>query len=152
MQNIQNDIELLKENFRKAFGKLSENDSRTIEFYYKMGIVRCVDGFEYVNEAINRASMKQKLSKPISYVASLCKNFYKRGLYSQPSQEENDIMEYIEKKIGSLSENNRILLLNAITSTGAVKVMASSVEVLNSSKIQDKIIEEIILKLIEMWE
>jgi hypothetical protein len=58
--------------------------------------------------------MKTKLDKPISYIGSLCKNFYARGLYAQPFQEEQDVLFYIESKIGSLSEDNRKRIEKAI--------------------------------------
>lgn len=148
--DIEN-IEELKRLFQSAFGRLSMNDARTLEFYYKLGKTRGVDGFQYVSEAINRASMKSDLDKPASYVASLCKNFYKNGLYSQPSSEENDIISYIESRIGKLSLDNKRLIQSAISSNGAVRVMAAASEVLNNSELQDKIIEEIILHVVKIF-
>jgi fructose-1,6-bisphosphatase len=148
----ETEIEELKLLFKNAFGKLSDNDIKTLEFYYKMGIVRCVDGFKYVSEAINRASMKQNLTKPISYIASLCKNFYKNGLYTQPSQEEKDVIYYIERKIGQISNDNKKLIQTAISTSGCVKVMSGAAEVLNNSKLQDMIIDEILLKVVELWD
>lgn len=141
----------LKEKYRSSFNRLSVDEERTLEFYFKLGETRGVDGYLHVYEAINRASMKDNLSKPISYIASLCKNFYRNGIYSQPFQEENDIVKYIESKIGSLSYDNKKLVQSAITSNGSVRVMASACEVLNNSKLQDRIIEEIILKVIDIF-
>lgn len=144
-------IENLKKLFKSTFNRLSMNDARTLEFYYKLGETRGVDGFQYVSEAINRASMKEGLVKPISYVASLCKNFYKNGLYSQPSSEENDIISYIENRIGKLSIDNKRLIQSAISSNGAIRVMAAASEVLNNSELQDKIVEEIILGVVKIF-
>lgn len=124
-------LKKLKNRFYDAFGRLSENDGRTIEFYYKMGETRGVDGFQYVAEAIKRASMKKKLDKPISYIASLCKNFYKNGLYAQPFQEEKDIIKYIERRIGSISLDNRRTIQAAISTHGSVRVMAGAATVLS---------------------
>lgn len=144
-------IENLKKLFKSTFNRLSLNDERTLEFYYKLGETRGVDGYLYVSEAIKRASMKRNLDKPISYVASLCKNFYKNGLYSQPSSEENDIISYIENHIGKLSIDNKRLIQSAISSNGAIRVMAAASEVLNNSELQDKIVEEIILGVVKIF-
>lgn len=141
----------LKEKYRKSFNRLSLDEEKTLEFYYKLGEARGIDGFLHVYEAINRASMKSNLDKPISYIASLCKNFYRNGIYSQPFQEENDIIKYVEAKIGTLSYDNKKLIQSAISSNGSVRVMASACEVLNNSKLQDRIIEEIILKVVEIF-
>lgn len=141
----------LKTKYRNSFNRLTLDEERTLEFYYKLGEARGIDGFLHVYEAINRASMKENLSKPISYIASLCKNFYKNGIYSQPFQEENDIIKYVESRIGNLSYDNKKLIQSAISSNGSVRVMAGAGEVLNSSKFQDRVIEEIILKVIEIF-
>ena len=141
----------LKHKYKTSFNRLSVDEERTLEFYYKLGETRGIDGFLHVYEAINRASMKENLSKPISYIASLCKNFYKNGIYSQPFQEENDIIKYVESKIGTLSHDNRKLIQSAISSNGSVRTMAGACEVLNNSKFQDRVIEEIILKIVEIF-
>jgi hypothetical protein len=150
-KNDERNIEELKEAFQSSFNRLSLNDGRTIEFYYKLGETRGVDGFLYVGEAIKRAGMKKDLAKPISYIASLCKNFYKNGLYSQPSSEENDILSYIEGKIGKVSMDNRRLIQSAISTNGAVRVMAAASEILNNSDLQDRIIEEIVLGVVKIF-
>lgn len=141
----------LKKMYQSSFNRLSANDERTIEFYYKMGETRGVDGYQYVSEAINRATMKKGLDKPISYVASLCKHYYKDGLYSQPSSEENDILSYIESKIGRISQGNKKLIQSAISTNGSVRTMAAASEVLNNSDLQDKIVEEIILGVVKIF-
>ena len=150
--NHENEIKILKEKYRSIFNRLNNDEEFTLEFYYNLGLTRGVNGYKYVNEAINRASMKQSLNKPISYIASLCKNFYKNGLYSQPSGEENDIIDYIEKKIGNISIDNKKLIQSAISEAGSIRVMASAAEILNNSKIQDIIIEKIILRIVEIWK
>lgn len=144
-----NEMNELKDKYKQIFGQLHLDEEKTIEFYYKLGAARGTDPFEYVSEAINRASMKQNIKKPISYIASLCKLFYKNGLYSQPSDGENFIIDYIQKKIGTIDERNVNLIQASISTNGTTKFMAATVEVLNSSKIQDKIIEEIMLKMVE---
>lgn len=144
-------VERLKSAFHHSFKKISANDVRTLEFYYKLGETRGVDGFLYVSEAIKRASMKQNLNKPISYIASLCKSFYKNGLYAQPFSEENDIFNYLEGKIGKISIDNKKLIQSAISSNGAVRVMAAASEVLNNSPFQDRIIEEIIVGVVKIF-
>lgn len=141
----------LTNNYYNSFGRLTEDEEKTLEFYYKLGVVRGVDGFEYVNEAINRASMKQTIKKPISYIASLCKQFYKNGLFNQPFKEENDILDYIQSRVGNLSDDNRKLIQQSISRNGAVQVMASTAEVLNNSDIQDQIINEILLRMVKNW-
>lgn len=141
----------LKGMFKSTFNRLSLNDERTLEFYYKLGETRGVDGHLYVEEAIKRASMKRNLEKPISYIASLCKNYYKNGLYSQPSSEENDIISYIESRIGKISHDNKALIQSAISTNGAVRTMASASEVLNNSELQNKVVEEIILKVAKIF-
>lgn len=143
------EMNILKNKYKEVFNQLHLDEEKTIEFYYKLGIARGVDAFEYINEAINRASMKQNIKKPISYIASLCKQFYKNGLYSQPSDGEHFILDYIQKKIGSINDTNINLIQASISTNGATKVMAATAEVLNSSKIQDKIIEEILLKMVD---
>jgi len=144
-------LQSLKNKYKSSFHRLSIDEEKTLEFYYRLGETRGVDGFLHVYEAINRASMKENLSKPISYIASLCKNFYKNGLYSQPFQEENDIVNYIETKIGTLGTDNKKIVQSAISSNGSVRVMAAACEVLNGSKLQDRIIEEIVLKIIDIF-
>jgi hypothetical protein len=144
-------LKQLKQLYKDSFNRLTLDEEKTLEFYYKLGETRGVDGYQYVNEAINRAIMKQNLSKPISYIASLCKNFYKNGLHSQPFQEENDLINYVESKIGKLSFDNKKLIQSAISTNGSVRVMAASAEVLNNSEFQSKIIEEIILKVVDIF-
>jgi hypothetical protein len=153
IKNGENEeIDNLKSMFKDNFGKLSNNDEKTIEFYYNMGLVRGINAYTYIEEAIKRASMKQNLSKPISYIASLCKSFYKHGLFYQPSNEETDIINYIESKIGEISNDNKKLIQTAISTSGCVRVMSGASEVLNNSKLQNMIIEEILLKVVEIWE
>ncbi|GEM_PF-6160121 len=152
IEDVNTQVIELKSKFYNSFGKLSDKDGRTLEFYYKFGLARGVDAYKYISEAINRTAMKKNLDKPISYFASLCKNFYKNGLYSQPSQEENDIIEYVESKIGLLSEDNKRLLQTAISTSGSVRVMSGAAEVLNNSKLQNKIMEEILLRIVELWK
>lgn len=144
-------VKSLKELYKKEFGRLTLDEERTLEYYYKLGETRGVDGYTYVRTAIERASFKGSLTKPISYIASLCKSFYRNGLYAQPFQEEMDIMTYIEKKIGSVSQDNKRLIQSAISTNGSTRVMAAACEVLNNSKLQDKVIEEIILKVVEIF-
>ena len=151
-------LKKLKNKFFDAFGRLSENDGRTIQYYYMMGKMRGVDGFQYVSEAIKRASMKKTLDKPISYMASLCKNFYKNGLYAQPFQEEKDIIRYIQSRIGRLSLDNKTRIQAAISTNGAVRVMGATATVLSGFTVLEDIsgkspIEtEIIDRVIQMIE
>lgn len=145
------ELEGLKTKYYSNFGRLSIDEERTIEFYYKMGIIRGVESAKYINEAIERTAMKKDLHKPICYIAGLLKNFYKNGLYSQPSDEETDILYYIESKIGNLNERNRNLIIKIISTSGTTKLMAAAAETLNNSHIQDKIIDEILLKLTAIW-
>jgi hypothetical protein len=95
--------------------------------------------------------MKQDLKKPICYIAGLLKSFYKNGLYSQPSGEENDLIYYVESKIGNLNDRNKNLLKKVISTVGTTKLMAAAAETLNNSKIQDTIIDEILLELVSIW-
>lgn len=141
----------LKRSFKKQFNRLNIDEERTIEYYFKVAESRGLDGYKYVNEAIKRASMKNDLNKPISYIAGLCKNFFKNGLYSQPFQEENDILSYVESRIGKISLDNKKLIQNIISKQGAVRVMAAAGEVLNNSTLQDKFIEEIINRVIVIF-
>jgi hypothetical protein len=144
-------MDQLKEFYRDTFNRLTLDEEKTLEFYYKLGETRGVDGYLYVSEAIKRASIKAKLDKPISYIASLCKSFYARGLYAQPSQEEQDLLFYIENRIGNLSEDNRKLIQAAISKNGTTRVMAATGEILNNSHIQNQIIEKIILRVVEIF-
>lgn len=148
---MKNEIELIKEKYHKAFGRLNADEESTLEFYYKMGKIRGVNSFLYVNEAIERTSMKQDLKKPICYIAGLLKSFYKNGLYSQLSGEENDLIYYVESKIGNLNDRNKNLLKKVISTVGTTKLMAAAAETLNNSKIQDTIIDEILLELVSIW-
>ena len=145
------ELEVLKSKYKYIFGRLNSDEEKTIEFYYKMGLIRGVDSFKYVIEAIDRASIKKDLHKPICYVAGLLKNFYKKGLYSQQSHEELDVLFYIESKIGNLNDRNRDLIISIISTSGTTRLMAAIAEVLNNSSIQDKIIDEILLQLTLIW-
>jgi hypothetical protein len=141
----------LKKLYKNTFNRLKIDEESTLEFYYKLGEARGVDGYQYVEEAIKRASMKSKLDKPISYIASLCKNFYSKGLYAQPSKDEKELLKYIESKIGNLSEDNQKLIQKAISSNGSTRVMAATCEILNNSLVQDYIIEKIILRVVDLF-
>lgn len=118
-------VQMLCKIFKELMGYnfLTQEVQDGIAEYYKILKTRELPAFEWMIEAFHAASRKSPEKRNFPYVIGMLRTWMKYGFGHVPSQEEEDVIDYLEEVIRQpVSPDARHIIQHLMGTYGAIKV------------------------------